>query len=205
MHAGEPALRGLGAPAVTAEEIRDGRQPGKSEDHRYRYHRRLEMLDGGTQRWQREERLEIVRDGDEAADGGAEREDREHDGHRRRRLVHVVRRVRVHSRRAEEREPQEPEHVERGQERREARRGEQPGRAAALAREREPQDLVLREEARERRDAGDRGGRDRECRERDRDAAGEAAHLPQVLLAAQRVDDAARAEEQAGLEEGVRV
>ena len=101
-------------------------------------------------------------------------------------------------------EPQQAEHVERGHQRgRRATPPTAPGAAARL-REGEPEDLVLREEAGERRDAGDRRGGDREGPEGDRDPLRQPAHLADVLLAAQRVDHAAGAEEQAGLEERVR-
>ena len=110
-----------------------------------------------------------------------------------------------HPRAAEEREPQQAEHVERRQQRGGGHRRVEQRRAAAVAREGEPEDLVLGEEAGERRNAGDGRGGDGERRERDGNPPREPAHLADVLLAAQRVDHAARAEEQAGLEERVRV
>src|SRR6185369_15941355 len=84
--------------------------------------------------------------------------------------------------------------------RREERRG-----PAAIAREREPQDLVLGEEAGERRNSRYGRRRDGERDERDGNAASKSAHLADVLLAAEGVDDAARAQEQARLEERVRI
>ncbi len=67
-----------------------------------------------------------------------------------------------------------------------------------------PDDFVLRHEARERRNAGDRERRDQESHEGDRHLVPQPAHLAHVLLAAHRMDDRARAEEEAGLEERMR-
>src|SRR5205823_9624796 len=66
------------------------------------------------------------------------------------------------------------------------------------------EDLVLREQAGERREArdGDRG--DHECPRGDRDLLPQAAHLADVLLAAHRVNDAARSVEETRFEESMR-
>ena len=72
-------------------------------------------------------------------------------------------------------------------------------------RERAEQDLVLAEEAGEPGNAGDRQRPDQERPVGDRQLGLEAAHAAQILLARQRVNHGARAEEQQRLEERVRV
>ena len=67
------------------------------------------------------------------------------------------------------------------------------------------QDLVLREEAGQAGHAGNRDRGDQEGPVGDRQALLQAAHVANVLLAVQRVNHRTRAEEQAGLEERVRV
>ena len=108
--------------------------------------------------------------------------------------------------RAEEREPQQAEHVERRQQ-----RGERPRRARAASSRRgrsRTRTRGSRPWRRSRPAAGCRRSprwRSAKVDEGDRDLPREPAHLPDVLLAGQRVDHAAGAEEQAGLEERVRV
>ena len=103
---------------------------------------------------------------------------------------------------AAEGERVEPEHVEGGE-----RRGgdaDRPQRAAVAAHPvRRPQDLVLREEAGEERDAGDREAAHQHGHVRPGQQLAQPAHLAQVLLAGERVDQRARAEEQERLEERV--
>ena len=96
----------------------------------------------------------------------------------------------------------EPEHVGGRQHRRQD--ANHPQRRVA-GRVRLAEDLVLAEEAREARDAGNRHGADQEGPVGDRQVFLEAAHLPEVLLAVQRVNHRAAAEEEQRLEEGVRV
>ncbi len=67
-----------------------------------------------------------------------------------------------------------------------------------------PEDLVLGEEARQAGDAGDGQRADEHGPVRDRDLVLRAAHAAHVLLAAHGVDHGAGAEEEQGLEEGVR-
>ena len=149
----------------------------------------------------REARAALGRNPDRQA--GHQRECRQHgerQRHHRGRLVDVVRRLLGHARRAEEGEEKEAEGVERGEER--AQQEDRPHHAVAVEGGRE--DLVLREEAGEERHAGEPRGADRHRDRRRHHARGEAAHLAEVLLAAHAVDDAACAEEEQRLEEGVR-
>ena len=67
------------------------------------------------------------------------------------------------------------------------------------------EDLVLAEEARQAGHAGNRDGADQERPVGDRQILLQAAHLPEVLLAVQRVNHRAAAEEEQRLEERVRV
>src|SRR5438045_3944622 len=66
-----------------------------------------------------------------------------------------------------------------------------------------PENLVLREEARERRYTGDGDRADQKRVERDRQVLAQAAHVAQVLLAAERVNHGAGSQEQQRLEERV--
>ena len=202
--AGEARAQPLGTLGRPAEQPRGRRQAGQREHHRDHEQRRLVGMQMRVDRRQRQLRLEEVRHGDEAAERRERGQQDQHAGHRERRLVHVVLDLGRHARAAEEGEPEQAEHVERGHQRR--GRGDEPEqrRAAAGAGEGVPEDLVLGEEAGERRDPGDRRGGDREGPEGERDAARQPAHAAHVLLAAERVDHAAGAEEEAGLEEGVR-
>src|SRR4029453_10102935 len=93
---------------------------------------------------------------------------------------------------AEKREVQQPEHVRRGQKRRYDR--DEPEHDVA-ARERLPENLVLREEPGQRRNARDRDRADEERPVRDGQVLLEPAHVAQVLLAVERVDNGARTEE----------
>src|SRR4029453_2344687 len=113
-----------------------------------------------------------------------------------------VRRVRFVTTFAVERQKYESEHVGRRQQ-----RGENPDRPEDRVSVREgfKEDLVLAEETRESGDAGNRERADQECPIRDRQASFQAAHVPDVLLAMQRMDHRTGAEEQACLEKRVRV
>jgi hypothetical protein len=76
---------------------------------------------------------------------------------------------------------------------------------AAIAREREPEDLVLGEEAGERRIPAMAAVATANVTNVTGMRRASPAHLADVLLAAEGVDDAARAQEQARLEECVRI
>ena len=104
---------------------------------------------------------------------------------------------------AAEDEEDHPERVEAGQERTRDADGEEHLPVPAR-RERRGEDRVLREEPRERRDPGQRERADQERAVRPRQEALEAAHLPHVLLAHERVDDEPGRKEQERLEERVR-
>ena len=73
------------------------------------------------------------------------------------------------------------------------------------SREGPEQDLVLAEEPGQRRHAGNRERADQERPVGDRQVLLQPAHVPQVLLAGERVNDRAGSEEQQRLEERVRV
>ena len=103
---------------------------------------------------------------------------------------------------AVERQEHEAEHVGGRQQRREHADGpEDP----VAVRERAPEDLVLAEESGEPGHAGNRDRADQEGPVGDRQPLLQAAHVADVLLAAERVDDRARPEEEQGLEERVRI
>ena len=148
------------------------------------------------------------RDADIAADDRQESEDDERHRHRTRRLVDVRLLVRSAAERAPEGQSDQSQHVEGGQPGREERGAPehmpQPGSPIEVRLERGREDGVLREEPREKRHARDRQSRDEERQVRRADLRTETAHLPDVLLATERVDDRARSEEEARLEEGVR-
>src|SRR4029453_2288003 len=99
-----------------------------------------------------------------------------------------------------ERQEHKPEHVggceERGQ------RADDPQQRVPLDKGFE-QDLVLAEEASQRRYTCDRDCANQERAVCERQLLPEPAHIPDVLLAMQRMDDSARAEEQQRLEKGV--
>ena len=99
-----------------------------------------------------------------------------------------------------EREVDEAEHVGGRQQRRQHADNPQD---LVTVQEGLEQDLVLREEAGQAGHAGDGDRRNHERPVGDRDVFLEATHLADVLFAVQRVDDRARAQEQAGLEERV--
>src|SRR5688500_10823186 len=103
---------------------------------------------------------------------------------------------------AMKREVNEPEHVCRCQERRE---DPHPPQQLMSFNEGLEQDFVLREEAGQERHAGDRHRGNHERPVSDRNVLLQSAHLADVLLAMQGVDHRARSEEQASLEERVRV
>ena len=109
---------------------------------------------------------------------------------------------------AEERQEDETEHVEGGQERGDGREVERQlvQRAAFVhvpVGQRRRQDHFLRHEAGEQRGTRDRQRRDEEGPVGDRHLLAKTAHVPHQL-AVHRVDDGARTEEQARLEERVR-
>ena len=107
---------------------------------------------------------------------------------------------------AVERHEEQAEHVGGGQECREERDAvEQQVEGRPLGGVRLPEDLVLAEKPREQWGAGDRERPDQECPVGDRQVLLQPAHVSHVLLAVQRVDHRARAEEQQRLEERVRV
>ena len=162
------------------------------------------------------------RHADVSRDDGSNRQHDQRERHRRRRVVQVIvslvrrspqcvmatawpcrRRRRV--RRAPlavERQEHEPEHVRRREQRREDADGPEDPVAGG---ECLPEDLVLAEEARE---SGHASNRDRADQERpvgDRQILLQSAHVADVLLTGQRVDDGARAEEEQRLEERMRV
>src|SRR5579863_5911598 len=64
--------------------------------------------------------------------------------------------------------------------------------------------LVLAPEARQGRNATDSEGGYKKCPEGDFEPVAQATHLAHILLAAQRVNDRARAQEEQGFEIGVR-
>ncbi len=101
-----------------------------------------------------------------------------------------------------EREEDQPEHVRRGQERRQ--RTDRPQQRVPFNEGLE-QDLVLAEESGQRGHAGNRNRADQERPVRDRQFLPEAAHVPDVLLAVQRVNHCAGTEEEQRLEERMRV
>ena len=104
---------------------------------------------------------------------------------------------------AAEGEEDHAERVEAGEER--AGCSEREQRVAEVARvERVGEDRILREEPRERRHADERERADEERDVRERHQPAQPAHLPQVLLPGQRVDEDPGGEEQQRLEERVR-
>ncbi len=153
---------------------------------------------------------ELAREAEEAANDRQHAEHLERHGHRPRRLVEVVLGLVAAPELAVEGHVDQAEHVERGQHG--AGDGQHPEQRVHGAEAVEVgvagseglgQDLVLGEEAGEREDAGDREGGDQEGPVGGRHVLSQPAHLPHVLLAAAGVDHRARAEEEAGLEEGV--
>ena len=98
----------------------------------------------------------------------------------------------------------EPERVEAGEERADEPGGVERRAERRVQRERRGDDAVLRPEASEDRDAGERERADEEREVRPRHDRSQPAHLADVLLAAQVMDDEASAHEQQRLEEGVR-
>src|SRR3989442_14717770 len=108
-------------------------------------------------------------------------------------MLHFV----VDTRSAEERHEDQTEHVKRRQPRGNESDQPQPGRML----KRFSQNLVLAEKASERRNPRDRKRPREEGLRRCRNLGPERAHLAHVLLAGERVNHAARAEEEQRLEE----
>ena len=133
-------------------------------------------------------------------------DDRQH-GQNPQRLQHRRRRfVRVHLRGVEallapEGHEKQPEHVER---RHEGGTQAQHPPQDVTALDRRGQDFVLAPESREGRNAGNRNGRQQHRAVGVRDVALQPAHAAHVLLLVHGVDDAAGAEKEQALEEGVR-
>src|SRR5262245_54049919 len=99
-----------------------------------------------------------------------------------------------------ERQEHEPKHVGRGEQRRE---GANRPQQRMPRDERLEEDLVLAEEAGQRKYTGNGDRADQERPIRERQLFLETTHVADVLLAVQRMDDGARAEEEQRLEEGV--
>src|SRR5215475_2603506 len=106
-----------------------------------------------------------------------------------------------HARPSEESEEHEACGVHRGEEY--AREEDEPQQPVALVVEGRGKDLVLGKEAREGREPRQPHRPHQEGDGSDEHTRGDAAHLAQVLLAVEAMDDAARAQEEERLEEGV--
>jgi hypothetical protein len=147
----------------------------------------------------REEMFEPAADADPAADHGKHCENHERDEHRVRRFVDVMLHLMIHARFPVEREEQQPEHVEGSHARGEP--ADEPEEMAVA--EGMPKNFIFAEKTGERRDSGDRKGGGEHGEIRLADFPGERAHFLHVLLAGERVDDAAGGEEQQAFEKCV--
>src|SRR5215470_4527426 len=106
-----------------------------------------------------------------------------------------------HARPSEEGEEHEARGVHRGEEY--AREEDEPQQPVALVVEGRGEDLVLGKEAREGWESGQPHRPHQKRNSGDEHTGGEAAHLAQVLLAVEAMDDAARTQEEERLEEGM--
>ena len=152
-----------------------------------------------------QEGLPDARDDDESADRGEDGEDADRDRHRAWPLAVALVRVLLHelARLAAEHREVEAGGVEARQQGAEEPGGPERVAECVTTRERRRSDAVLRPEPGEDRDPHQRESADRERDVRARHDRPEAAHLADVLLAVQVVDDEAGRHEEQRLEEGV--
>src|SRR5882724_4614559 len=140
-----------------------------------------------------------LRPANPAANEGESGENHERNGHGPRRFVDMFLDVLVGAAITEERKEEHAEHIKRGESR--GNEADNPQQEKAV--EGPAKDFILAEKTGEGKNSGNRQSGDQHGVVSELDLLVEAAHFADVLLAGHGVDNAARAEEQEGFEEGV--